>query len=442
MQPELSLIIGEGSESAREVAVDSMRFTIGRSPDNDLVITDSNLSRRHALVECFDGIAQVSDCGSRNGTQLNSVAVTGAAVLSDGDVITLGGSTEITVRIGARASAGSRTKSSAVAAASAGVSERRAKPARKIAKRARVKKDRTSQQVPPPRIGQIEDSDWASSHGWLSAPVIAACSVVVILLIVVVLIIFMRKGSADVTKVDRRPRATSSESTAGQTTSEDNQASQQSTLDAGTSNGNATASGNTASLDQVESAAGQVMLRISSDDRPYSFSEKALHDISQRIEEYRALPSTRDAILAMQRGGNAVATQARREGLEPGLVVYTGLLMTDGGRSGRDPVAAAREMIPNLLALRATFGSGDADSSLIVLAAYKEGGVGTKQSHPLLEKMRRLVKNPLVQRNIWYLHERGGLSEDAYNFVVRFIALGAIAQNPRQFGVAADPLTF
>src|SRR5205085_12287051 len=147
MQPELSLIIGEGSESAREVVVDSMRFTIGRSPDNDLVITDSNLSRRHALVECFDGIAQVSDCGSRNGTQLNSVAVTGAAVLSDGDVITLGGSTEITVRIGARASTESRAKAP-VATASAGVSGGQSKPARKI-KRARVKKDRTSQQVPP-----------------------------------------------------------------------------------------------------------------------------------------------------------------------------------------------------------------------------------------------------------------------------------------------------
>jgi hypothetical protein len=184
------------------------------------------------------------------------------------------------------------------------------------------------------------------------------------------------------------------------------------------------------------------MLRISSDNRPYSFSEKALHDISQRVEEYRASPATRDAILAMQRNGSAVVAQARHEGLEPGLVVYTGLLMTDGGRSGRDPVAAAREMIPSLLALRATFGSGDADSSLLVLAAYKEAGVGTRQSHPLLERMRRLVRNPLVQRNVWYLHERGGLSDESYNFVVRFIALGAIAQNPRQFGVAADPLTF
>src|SRR5207237_5787415 len=114
------LIICKGSETACEILVESIRFTICPSPDNDLVITDSNLSRRHALVECFDGIAQVSDCGSRNGTQLNSVAVTGAAVLSDGDVITLGGSTEITVRIGARASAESRTKGSAVAAASAG----------------------------------------------------------------------------------------------------------------------------------------------------------------------------------------------------------------------------------------------------------------------------------------------------------------------------------
>ncbi|HMF57068.1 MAG TPA: FHA domain-containing protein [Pyrinomonadaceae bacterium] len=437
----MRLIIGEGSGDAREVVVDSMRFTIGRSPDNDLVVEDTNLSRRHALIECFDGIMEISDCGSRNGTELNSVAVTGGAVLNDGDVITLGGSTEITVRVGAKREAESRAKGS-VAAAAVSVSGQKAKPARKIAKRAKGKKGAASASVPPPRIGRIEDSEWASSQGWLSAPVIAACSVIVILLFAVALLIFTHRSGTDPQRVERRPRTTGSESTAGQTVNEENPNSQQSTPDNGASNDNASTPGSSASMDQVESAAGQVMLRISSDDRAYSFSEKALHDISQRIEEYRALQSTRDAILAMQRGGNAVATQARREGLEPGLVVYTGLLMTDGGRSGRDPVAAAREMIPNLLALRATFGSGDADSSLIVLAAYKEGGVGTKQSHPLLERMRRLVRNPLVQRNIWYLHERGGLGDDAYNFVVRFIALGAIAQNPRQFGVAADPLTF
>ncbi len=429
MQPELRLLITEASGDAREVLVDSKRFSIGRAPDNDLVIADTNLSRRHALVECFDGIAEISDCGSRNGTELNGAAVTGAALLSDGDTIRLGGSTEIKVQIGARRE--DEVKAAAV------VAGKKAKPAGKVSKGARTKK-RTADNLAP-HIGGVEP-EWASSQGWLSVPVIAACSVVVIILITVALIIFMRKGSGETHRDERRVRATSSESNTVPTAGDENQASQQSTADSGASNANA--SGSSASIDQVEAAASQVMLRISSDNRPYSFSEKALRDISQRVEEYRASPATRDAILAMQRNGSAVVAQARHEGLEPGLVVYTGLLMTDGGRSGRDPVAAAREMIPSLLALRATFGSGDADSSLLVLAAYKEAGVGTRQSHPLLERMRRLVRNPLVQRNVWYLHERGGLSDESYNFVVRFIALGAIAQNPRQFGVAADPLTF
>jgi len=60
----------------------------------------------------------------------------------------------------------------------------------------------------------------------------------------------------------------------------------------------------------------------------------------------------------------------------------------------------------------------------------------------LLVTIRRLVKQPLIQRNVWYLHERDGLNPQAYDFVVSFLALGAIAQDPRQFGVEAPPLVF
>jgi len=56
--------------------------------------------------------------------------------------------------------------------------------------------------------------------------------------------------------------------------------------------------------------------------------------------------------------------------------------------------------------------------------------------------IRRLVRHPLTQRNIWYLNERGGLEADAYDFVLSFLALAVIAQEPGQFGIAANPLVF
>src|SRR5712691_6050554 len=81
------------------IEVDTKRFTIGRTPENDLVIEDTSLSRRHALIENFEGRFNLSDCGSSNGTFVNGRPVTALTELSDWDVLTFGGIGDILVRI-------------------------------------------------------------------------------------------------------------------------------------------------------------------------------------------------------------------------------------------------------------------------------------------------------------------------------------------------------
>jgi hypothetical protein len=97
--------------------------------------------------------------------------------------------------------------------------------------------------------------------------------------------------------------------------------------------------------------------------------------------------------------------------------------------------------MPDLLSLRKTLGTESADKSLILVAAYKMGG-GTKKSHPLLRTMTRVVKNPLTDRNVWFLRERGSLDDQPYQFVVNFLALGVIAENPRRFGITAPAIAY
>jgi hypothetical protein len=64
-------------------------FSIGRLPQNDIVIDNLGVSRRHTLLTKTAGGYLVKDCESRNGTFLNGAAVT-EAPLVDGDVITIG----------------------------------------------------------------------------------------------------------------------------------------------------------------------------------------------------------------------------------------------------------------------------------------------------------------------------------------------------------------
>lgn len=47
------------------------RLTIGRAPHNDLVLSDSTVSREHAILAGAEGRWTIEDCGSFNGTALN-----------------------------------------------------------------------------------------------------------------------------------------------------------------------------------------------------------------------------------------------------------------------------------------------------------------------------------------------------------------------------------
>ncbi|MDZ7686010.1 MAG: GGDEF domain-containing protein [Gammaproteobacteria bacterium] len=76
--------IGEVYELDKDVTM------IGRSDDIDLVISDTSMSRRHAMiVNRLDGF-HVSDLGSTNGTFVNKRPVKTAVPLKEGDKVTLG----------------------------------------------------------------------------------------------------------------------------------------------------------------------------------------------------------------------------------------------------------------------------------------------------------------------------------------------------------------
>jgi len=66
---------------------------IGRSRDCDVVLSDQNVSRRHAEVRPSGGKWIVKDLGSTNGVKVNGRRIQGAQSLKPGDTIELGTST-------------------------------------------------------------------------------------------------------------------------------------------------------------------------------------------------------------------------------------------------------------------------------------------------------------------------------------------------------------
>lgn len=73
-----------------ELALDGYeQVTIGRGPDNDIVLDHVSMSGSHAIIFNIGGTYQLQDLNSTNGTFLNGVPVT-EAVLTNGSRINFG----------------------------------------------------------------------------------------------------------------------------------------------------------------------------------------------------------------------------------------------------------------------------------------------------------------------------------------------------------------
>ena len=70
-------------------ALDAISVAIGRGPENDIVVLDLKVSRRHATVHCSASGVVVDDAGSANGFKHNRKRVR-RAVLANGDLLVIG----------------------------------------------------------------------------------------------------------------------------------------------------------------------------------------------------------------------------------------------------------------------------------------------------------------------------------------------------------------
>lgn len=128
----------------------------------------------------------------------------------------------------------------------------------------------------------------------------------------------------------------------------------------------------------------------------------------------------------------------RSENLPVNLVIFAALVDIEGREN---LVNKAKKELNEIKFLAATFNVANSDSSLIIIAAQTEG-TGSGKSHPLHGRMRKLISDINTQRNVGYLYKNNGISEVAYNRVIKFLALGAISVNPKKYGIDCDPLSY
>lgn len=83
------IVVKYENKVIERIVTEKRRLSIGRTNDNDIVLENRGVSRKHAMIEFNDKAAIVIDNESLNGTFVNSRKVS-EEVLRDADVITIG----------------------------------------------------------------------------------------------------------------------------------------------------------------------------------------------------------------------------------------------------------------------------------------------------------------------------------------------------------------
>ena len=86
---DAKLTIVDGKDAGKNIEITKDEILAGRSLDNDFVISDTSVSRKHFKITKEDDRFMISDMGSGNGTKVNGSKIT-SATLSDGDIISAG----------------------------------------------------------------------------------------------------------------------------------------------------------------------------------------------------------------------------------------------------------------------------------------------------------------------------------------------------------------
>ena len=85
------LVMVESAGPGSRVEIGATPVTIGRHPEQTLVLADTQLSRRHARVSLVNDQAMVEDLGSTNGTFVDGERITAPWMLVAGSVLRIGG---------------------------------------------------------------------------------------------------------------------------------------------------------------------------------------------------------------------------------------------------------------------------------------------------------------------------------------------------------------
>jgi len=418
----LKFIDAEG-QSRRE-RVGGERFIVGRQSDCDLCIPDGKLSREHLEIERIGYNFIVSDLGSSNGTTLNGANLSGRVALSNGDRLNLGGSIEMTAEFA------SEQLAAAPVAAEDNNGQAFEAPA--------------AASSPRPQTNAEPEGGFPMSI-FLIAPVLG--------LLVILLVggsIYMLSGGKRRDPVDNNDVVYKSDD------EDDKPVNKKAKSTDDDEPSNQTSSPNTSSTPDIpplpspsntgEGGKSEVdgaafLRRIALNDPKAFLTGEQAKLVNDKIKQVTS-PALADNINAARQNSAKIKSIAESKSLKPQFLATAAI--TKLGSNRGDVLQTAEAMAETFEKLRTPVGNEFASDALLMVAAYDQGAAGDflKMRNMLQDIATKYPESSRSIRTIWFLHKNNRITDAEYDFALRFLAVGTIMQNPKDFGVNTEALTF
>lgn len=416
---ELILKFKEPGGTDREVSVDETKFTIGRHSECFVSIADTRLSREHLLVERFGDFFVITDKGSSNGTTLNDEPVDEPKAIKHGDRLELGGF-EIEVLIVGGDNAEHEPPSTEITGGAAAISSAPA--------------------VSAP----------AADHGFPRSLFIIAPLLGVFVLVGLGIIVYSTSGSNRIENSNfvysiepeetPKPRKTTepgpSQSNSGGTETSPGGTN---TSDAGNNAIVVPTPANLNDTGKTEVNAAAFLRKAAANDPKAFVTGAQAQIINAKVKTLAASPAIADNISSARKNAAAIKALAVSKNLKPQFLAAAALAKL--GSSRGDVLTTAQSMADTLDKLAVQVGNELGDDCLLMIAAYDQGDP-MKMRNMLQDLATKSTESSRTIRSIWFLQRQGKITANEYDFALRFLAVGTIAQNPRDFGVNTDGLNF
>ena len=412
----------------KTVEADRDQFTIGRHSSCDLVYMDGRLSREHVRFEREGDKFHATDLGSSNGTTLNGEELFEPRQINNGDVLNLGDGLKIEIQVKA------------------------VEPSPNIEPELSAQPGAADAQFPLPTAAAqpviaapATETDGIPTAFFIVAPIMG-----IFVLALVIGAVFLFGGSerqvaqngndSDYTEDVDKPNKKDDDSPTPTKTGTPYVTGTPSNSGPTNSSTPELPPGGTGENAKVEQNGAAFVRQIAQNDPKAFLTGDQAAKVGAKVKQWGRSSVLADNLNSARKNAAAIKTLAGQKNLKPQFLAVAAITRLGSNRG--DVLQSATSVADVYEKLGIHIGSENFDDALLMIAAYDQGlaGESMKMRNMLQDLATKSNEGARTIRSIWFLERTGKITSAEYERALNFLAIGTIAQNPKEFGVNAEAL--